>query len=132
MVFAARESERFPAYMRSLIGLIRAAGASLLVTSETTTLGPAQEPLGGIMFLFHNVIQLRYIEMNSDVGRALNIVKMRNSDHDKGIYLLHHHRRRADRRRAPGRGHRHPGLERATDTHPHLLKPEPRQSDAGR
>jgi circadian clock protein KaiC len=87
MVFAARESERFPAYMRRLIGLIRAAGASLLVTSETTTLGPAKESLSGIVFLFHDVIQLRYIERNSKVGRALNIVKMRNSEHDTGIYL---------------------------------------------
>jgi circadian clock protein KaiC len=86
MVFAARESERFPAYMRSLNGLIRAAGASLLVTSETTTLGPTKEPIAGLMFLFHNVIQLRYLEHNSRVGRALNIVKMRNSDHDTGIY----------------------------------------------
>ena len=35
LVFAAREWERFPAYLRSLAGLIRAAGSSLLVTSET-------------------------------------------------------------------------------------------------
>ncbi|HET6481646.1 MAG TPA: ATPase domain-containing protein [Actinoplanes sp.] len=87
MVFAARESERFPAYMRRLIGLIRAAGASLLVTSETTTLGPAKESLSGIVFLFHDVIQLRYIERNSKVDRALNIVKMRNSDHETGVHL---------------------------------------------
>jgi len=87
MVFAARESDRFPAFMRSLMGVIRAAGASLLVTSETTTLGPAKEPLSGIMFLFHNVIQLRYLEHQSKVARALNIVKMRNSDHDTGLYL---------------------------------------------
>jgi circadian clock protein KaiC len=87
MVFAARENERFPAYMRSLNGLIRTAGASLLVTSETTTLGPAQEPLAGLMFLFHNVVQLRYLEHNSRVARALNIVKMRNSDHDTGVHL---------------------------------------------
>jgi circadian clock protein KaiC len=87
MVFAARESDRFPAYMRSLSGLIRAAGASLLVTSETTTLGPAKEPIAGLMFLFHNVVQIRYLEQNSRVARALNIVKMRTSDHDTGIYL---------------------------------------------
>jgi circadian clock protein KaiC len=86
MVFACRESERFPAYARSLIGLIRAAGASLLVTSETTALGPSQEPVGGVMFLFHNVILLRYIERNSATGRAVNIVKMRNSDHSKDVY----------------------------------------------
>jgi circadian clock protein KaiC len=87
LVAAAREGERFPAYKRSLNGLIRAAGASLVVTSETTTLGPPTEPpLGGLMFLFHNVIQLRYVEHGSHVGRALNVIKMRNSQHDMGVY----------------------------------------------
>jgi circadian clock protein KaiC len=83
LVFAAREAERFPAYARSLTGLIRAAGASLLITSETTTWGPsAAEPVSGVAFLFHNLILLRYIELESDTGRVLNIVKMRNSGHD--------------------------------------------------
>jgi circadian clock protein KaiC len=85
MVFAARESDRFPAYARSLTGIIRAAGATLVITSETTTLGPSPEPIGGVTFLFHNVILLRYIEMNSSTGRALNIVKMRNSNHSKDV-----------------------------------------------
>jgi circadian clock protein KaiC len=83
---AAREAERFPAYNRSLNGIIRAAGASLLVTSETMTLGPPTEPLGGLMYLFHNVVQLRYIEDGADVGRAVNIIKMRNRQHDMGLY----------------------------------------------
>jgi circadian clock protein KaiC len=87
MVFAGRESDRFPAYLRSLAGLIRAAGASLLVTSETTSLGPSKEPLGGLMFLFHNVIQLRYLEHRAQVRRAVNIVKMRNSHHDTAVHL---------------------------------------------
>jgi circadian clock protein KaiC len=86
MVIAARESDRFPAYARSLTGLIRAAGATLLITSETTTLGPSPEPIGGVTFLFHNVILLRYIELKSATGRALNVVKMRNSDHSKDVH----------------------------------------------
>ena len=88
MVFAARESDRFPAYARSLAGIISAAGATLVITSETTTLGPSVELIGGVTFLFHNVILLRYIEMNSSTGRALNIVKMRNSDHSKDVYCF--------------------------------------------
>jgi circadian clock protein KaiC len=86
LVFAARESERFPAYARSLTGMVRAAGASLVITSETTTLGPSPEPIGGVTFLFHNVILLRYVELSSSTGRALTIVKMRNSDHHKDVY----------------------------------------------
>jgi circadian clock protein KaiC len=87
LVFAARESDRFPAYLRSLNGLARSCGATLLVTSETTTLGPIREPLEGLMFLFHNVIQIRYVERHANVGRVINILKMRNSQHDTGIYL---------------------------------------------
>ena len=88
MVFACRESERFPAYARSLTGLIRAAGATLMITSETTTLGPSAEPVGGVVFLFHNVILLRYIEISSATGRVVTIVKMRNSDHSKDVYRV--------------------------------------------
>ncbi len=86
MVFAARESERFPAFARSLVGLMRAHDASVMVTSETGTLGPMTEPVGGLSFLFNNVILLRYLEMDSQTRRAINIVKMRNSNHDKGVF----------------------------------------------
>jgi circadian clock protein KaiC len=86
MADAARETSRFPAFTRSLIGFIRAAGASLVITSETTVLGPTGEPAGGVMFLFHNLLLLRYVELDSASGRALNIVKMRNSDHDKAVF----------------------------------------------
>jgi circadian clock protein KaiC len=82
LVYAARESERFPAFMRSLIGLIRASGSSSLVTSETAGRENFARPLDGLMFLFDNVIDLRYIEEGSRIGRALNVVKMRNSQHD--------------------------------------------------
>ncbi len=86
LVLSARELDRFPAYLRSLNALVRSFGASLLFTSETTTLGPIAEPLDGLMFLFHNVIQIRYVERPSDVGRVLNVLKMRNSRHDSGIH----------------------------------------------
>ena len=55
----------------------------MLITSETSTLGPTAEPLGGLSFLFHNVVLLRYIEIDSEVGRAINVLKMRDSDHAK-------------------------------------------------
>jgi circadian clock protein KaiC len=86
LVFAAREADRFPAYSRSLVGWIRAAGASVVITSETTTLGPMTEPIGGLSFLFQNVILLRYLEIGSELRRALNVIKMRTSNHDKGVY----------------------------------------------
>jgi circadian clock protein KaiC len=93
LVFAAREGERFLAYARSLVSFIRAAGASSMITSETTTLGPISEPLGGLSFLVHNVILLRYLELESEVGRAISVLKMRDSDHAKGLrqYTINEH-----------------------------------------
>lgn len=86
MVVAARESERFSAFARSLLGSLRAAGVSVLTTSETSSLGPTPELIGGLSFLYHNVVLLRYIEQASEVGRAVAILKMRNSDHEKGLW----------------------------------------------
>lgn len=86
MVHAARESERFSAYARTLLGSLRAEGVSVLTTSETSSLGPMTEPVGGLSFLYHNVLLLRYIEQDSEVGRAVAILKMRNSGHEKGLW----------------------------------------------
>ena len=82
VAFAAREAERFPAYMRSLVGLVRAAGSSLLITSETAVHGVSANAMDGLLFLFDNVIDLRYIEEGSRVGRAVHVAKMRSSWHE--------------------------------------------------
>ncbi len=81
LAFAAREAERFPAYLRSLVGLVRASGSTLLVTSETGAHGLPANGLDRLLFLFDNVIELRYIEEGSQVGRAVHIAKMRSSQH---------------------------------------------------
>lgn len=85
LVFSAGEAARFPAYARTLAGFIRAAGATAVITSEVATLGPMTEPLGGLSFLFHNVVLLRYVEIDSKVRRAVAVLKMRDSDHEKGV-----------------------------------------------
>ena len=86
LVFVSRETERFAAFARALTGSIRAGGASSLITSEITTLGPTAEPLAHLSFLVHNVILLRYIEIESELRRAISILKMRDSDHSKGVW----------------------------------------------
>jgi circadian clock protein KaiC len=48
-------------------------------------MGPIAEPAGGLSFLFHNVVLLRYIEIESELRRAVSILKMRDSDHEKGL-----------------------------------------------
>ena len=86
MVLAAHEEERFPAYLRSLLGLIRAGGSSLMVTSETAAHGEEPAMLDELMFLFDNVLDLRYIEDGSRVGRALQVAKMRSSWHEMTLH----------------------------------------------
>ena len=93
LAFAAREAERFPAYMRSLVGLVRASGSSLLITSETGAHGLPATALDGLLFLFNNVIDLQYIEIGSQVDRAVNIAKMRSTEHKmtlNGFTITHH------------------------------------------
>ncbi|MHB8507118.1 MAG: ATPase domain-containing protein [Candidatus Dormibacteria bacterium] len=85
MVLSAQESARFPAYTRALLSSMRAAGVSVLTTSETNTLGPTAEPLGGLAFLYHNVVMLRYLELESTIGRGAAVLKMRDSAHFTGL-----------------------------------------------
>jgi len=37
--------------------------------------------LDGLIFLVRHVVDLRYIEQEAQIGRALNVLKMRNSHH---------------------------------------------------
>ena len=74
--------------MRSLVGLVRAAGSSLLITSETGAHGFSGNALDGLVFLFDNVIDLRYIEEGSHLGRALYVAKMRRSKHKTALHTV--------------------------------------------
>lgn len=81
LFLATREWDRFPAYMRSMLALVRSAGSSMLITSETTANVLAAQSMERLMFLFENVIDLRYVEQESALSRALSVVKMRNGAH---------------------------------------------------
>jgi circadian clock protein KaiC len=85
LAFAAREEDRFAAYMRSLVGLVRAGGCSLLLTSETSVHGLPGNTLDGLLFLFDNTIDLRYIEELSQIGRAVHVAKMRSRAHSMSL-----------------------------------------------
>ena len=82
--FAARETERLPAYIWALGGFVRAAGGTSIFTNEIAALGESGG-LAGLSFLFSNVFFLRYVEVESELARGLSILKMRESDHDKGL-----------------------------------------------
>ena len=85
LAFAAREEDRFPAYMRSLAGIVRAGGSSLLLTSETSVRGLPGNSLDGLLFLFDNIIDLRYIEEGAQIGRAVHVAKMRSRAHSMSL-----------------------------------------------
>jgi circadian clock protein KaiC len=80
LAFAARQTERLPAYMWSLGAIASSRGASTVITSETATLG-ATELTVGLSFLFQNMILMRFYEAGSRISRALSVLKMRDSDH---------------------------------------------------
>jgi len=82
--FAARDNQRLPGYVWALGGFVRAAGGTSIFTNEIAALGQSGG-LAGLSFLFNNVFFLRYVEVQSEVARGLSILKMRQSEHDKGL-----------------------------------------------
>jgi circadian clock protein KaiC len=82
--FAARDTERLPAYVWALAGFVRAFGGTSIFTNEIAALG-GSGGLAGLSFLFNNVFFLRYVEVQSELARGLSILKMRQSSHDKGL-----------------------------------------------
>ncbi|MFA5786074.1 MAG: ATPase domain-containing protein [Actinomycetota bacterium] len=83
---AAREEGRFLDYLWSAVELIRSVGASCLLTSETEAFfGPTFSLARGASPVADNIILLRYTEVASDIRRALNVSKMRDSDHVKSL-----------------------------------------------
>jgi circadian clock protein KaiC len=84
LAFAARDTERLPAYLWALAGFIRTAGGTSIFTNEIAALG-GSGGLAGLSFLFNNVFFLRYVEVESALARGLSILKMRQSEHDTGL-----------------------------------------------
>jgi circadian clock protein KaiC len=83
---AARGTARFPDYLSALTGLFASAGTTTLLTSETTAFfGPSFELSHGLAFVADNVILFRYAEVDSEVRRALAIIKLRDGEHVRDI-----------------------------------------------
>ena len=83
---AARGTARFPDFLSALTGLFSSVGATTLLTSETSAFfGPGFELSHGLAFVADNVILFRYAELESEVRRALAIIKMRDGDHIRDI-----------------------------------------------
>jgi circadian clock protein KaiC len=82
----ADDSGRFADYLWALVHAIRRDGATPVVTSETSAFfGPAFELASGLSYIADNIVLLRYTEIESEIRRALVVVKMRDSDHTKSL-----------------------------------------------
>jgi circadian clock protein KaiC len=65
---------------------LRRQGITRLLTSEIPEMfGAFVVSEFGISFVADSVILLRYVEMAGRVARALSVLKMRGSDHDKSV-----------------------------------------------
>jgi circadian clock protein KaiC len=84
LAFAARQNERLPAYVWALGGFVRAVDGTTIFTNEMAALGDGAD-LGGLSFIFNNVFFLRYVEIESELRRGLSVLKMRQSEHEKGL-----------------------------------------------
>lgn len=81
---------RDPAHLRSIvygfINSLKREGLTTMLTRESTALlGEAEGGDDTFAFLVDSYVLLRYVEIESAVRKAILVLKMRGSDHDKGI-----------------------------------------------
>lgn len=76
----------FPEYLSGIINNIKDKNVTAIYTNETSNLTGATQITGtGISPTMDTVILLRYVEIKSEMRKAISVLKMRGSDHDKEI-----------------------------------------------
>ena len=75
-----RELYAFVNYMKS-------NGVTLLMTHEVPEIFSRVSRISdyGLEFIVDNIIMLQYVEMESEIRKSMNILKMRGSNHDRSI-----------------------------------------------
>jgi circadian clock protein KaiC len=79
-----------PAQLRSIVygfvnGLKREGMTAVLTRENTMLLGEAEAADDELAFMVDSYVLLRYVEIESAIRKALLVLKMRGSNHDKGI-----------------------------------------------
>ena len=59
---------------------------SILTTEVSKVIGSTETTKHGTSFIVDTIISLRYVEIDSEMKKALSIIKMRGSDHDRQIH----------------------------------------------
>lgn len=84
---ATPDKTRYKDYVYSLVNYFRQHGITSMLTSEIPEIfGSFVVSEYGISFVADNVILLRYVELAGRISRAVSVLKMRGSNHDKGVH----------------------------------------------
>jgi circadian clock protein KaiC len=80
---------QFSDYMEGLVTILKQMNVTSIYTNETQNLTGTTKVTGtGISPTMDTVILLRYVEIKSEMRKAISVLKMRGSDHDKDIREL--------------------------------------------
>jgi len=83
---AIPDNDEYRVYINTMASLFKKNGITAILTAESPELmGSFKITEMGTSFIVDNIILLRYVEIGSEMRRALNILKMRGSNHDKDI-----------------------------------------------
>ncbi len=86
LAVSSPDVHRFRDFTYSLVQALAIRGISTCMTSEVKSLFATNvEPESGISHMSDNVVLLHYIRQNSEIKRAISIIKTRASDHDPRI-----------------------------------------------
>jgi circadian clock protein KaiC len=87
---AVREPERYDDYLAALVGYLRGNDVTTIMTREITQLFGSDLTIAsyGLSYIVDNIILLRYVEIEAAIRRALTVLKVRGSDHDKRLMEL--------------------------------------------
>jgi circadian clock protein KaiC len=82
----AMEAEELRAFLSTLTSELKSRGITAILTSEAPELiGAGRITNRGTSFIVDTVIMLRFVEIGSEMKKALNVLKMRGSQHAKDI-----------------------------------------------
>jgi circadian clock protein KaiC len=77
---------QLPEYMGTVSSILKNKNVTAVYTNETSNLTGATQITGtGISPFLDTVILLRYVEIKSEMRKAISVLKMKGSDHDKEI-----------------------------------------------
>jgi circadian clock protein KaiC len=89
MSLGVASERRFKEMVYAITKHLRGSGVTSLMTTETVQLlGSAQISGDGISFIADNVIQLRYVELEGRLERALSVLKARGIKHGSHLQAL--------------------------------------------